>query len=105
MYQDVFRFEKPVKKGRFLDEQTLKPKVAESGYRYYEFHQAMLVVQCIRLQNMGFTSKEISEILDHTVSADMRQVFEEKREKILQKYHLYREMLCCQEKERVRRRR
>ena len=72
----------------------LKPKVAESGYRYYEFHQAMLVVQCIRLQNMGFTSKEISEILDHTVSADMRQVFEEKREKILQKYHLYREMLC-----------
>ena len=72
----------------------LKPKVAESGYRYYEFHQAMLVVQCIRLQNMGFTSKEISEILNHTVSADMRQVFEEKREKILQKYHLYREMLC-----------
>lgn len=71
----------------------LKPEVAESGYRYYEFHQAMLVVQCIRLQNMGFTSKEISEILNHTISADMRQLFEEKREIITGKYRFYQEML------------
>lgn len=71
----------------------LKPQVAESGYRYYEFHQAMLVVQCIRLQNMGFASKEIADILNHTVSADMVSLFEEKRELIARKYRLYREML------------
>lgn len=71
----------------------LKPRVAESGYRYYEFHQAMLVVQCIRLQNMGFTSKEISDILNHTVSADMDELFDEKRNMLVRKYHFYREML------------
>lgn len=71
----------------------LKPKVADSGYRYYEFHQAMLVVQCIRLQNMGFTSKEISDILNHTASADMGALFEQKKDLIEQKYHLYEEML------------
>ena len=54
----------------------LKPQVAESGYRYYEFHQAMLVVQCIRLQNMGFTSKEIADILNHTSSVDVAALFE-----------------------------
>ena len=71
----------------------LKPQVAESGYRYYEFHQAMLVVQCIRLQNMGFTSKEIADILNHTSSVDVAALFEEKREAIAEKYRLYREIL------------
>ena len=58
----------------------LNPKVSESGYRYYEFYQAMLVVQCIRLQNMGFTSKEISDILNKTTSVDMSSLFRKKRE-------------------------
>lgn len=71
----------------------LKPQVAESGYRYYEFHQAMLVVQCMRLQSMGFTSKEISAILNHTASVDVPALFDEKRDLIVRKYHLYREML------------
>lgn len=71
----------------------LKPYVAETGYRYYEFHQAMLVVQCIRLQNMGFTSKEIADILNRTASVDVEALFEEKKESIAEKYRLYREML------------
>ena len=71
----------------------LKPQVAESGYRYYEFHQAMQVVQCIRLKSMGFTSKEISDILNHTASVDMPQLFKEKRDRIVRKCYLYREML------------
>lgn len=71
----------------------LKPQVADSGYRYYEFHQAMQVVQCVRLQSMGFTSKEISDILNNTASADMPSLFEEKKDKIVRKYRLYREML------------
>jgi len=71
----------------------LKPQVAESGYRYYEFHQAMQVVQCIRLQSMGFTSKEISGILNHTASEDMPSLFQKKRDMIVRKYRLYREML------------
>ncbi len=72
----------------------LKPHVAESGYRYYEFHQAMLVVQCIRLQNMGFTSREIADILNHTASADMAALFEEKRGLIAGKCRLYQEILA-----------
>lgn len=71
----------------------LNPKVSESGYRYYEFYQAMLVVQCIRLQNMGFTSKEISDILNKTTSVDMSFLFRKKREIVEKKYHLYKEML------------
>lgn len=71
----------------------LKPQVAESGYRYYEFYQAMQVVQCVRLQSVGFTSKEISDILNHTASTDIASLFEEKRGKIVEKYRLYREML------------
>lgn len=71
----------------------LKPKVAESGYRYYDFYQAMLVVQCIRLQNMGFTSKEVADVLNDTASADMAALFKEKRELIARKYRLYREIL------------
>ncbi|MCI8662386.1 MAG: MerR family transcriptional regulator [Hungatella sp.] len=71
----------------------LKPQVAESGYRYYEFYQAMQVVQCLRLQAMGFTSKEISDILNHTSSADMGSLFEKKRDLLVGQYHLYGEMI------------
>ncbi len=71
----------------------LRPQVAGSGYRYYEFHQAMQVVQCLRMQSMGFTSKEISDILNHTASVDIPSLFKEKRDMIVRQYHLYKEML------------
>ena len=53
----------------------------------------MQVVQCLRLQAMGFTSKEISDILNHTSSADMGSLFEKKRDLLVGQYHLYGEMI------------
>lgn len=71
----------------------LHPHTTEAGYRYYDFDQAMLVVQCIRLQSMGFTSKEISDILNHSTLVDVQGAIGRKKVEIRQKLDFYEEML------------
>lgn len=71
----------------------LRPSVAESGYRYYEFPQSMLAFQCIRLQSIGFTSKEVSGILLHSADIDIPGLILEKKEELRDRIHFYEETL------------
>jgi len=75
----------------------LKPQVAESGYRYYELYQANQAFQCVRLQSMGFTSKEISDILEHSAGLDIPSLFDVKTEEIRQKAAFFQELLSYME--------
>lgn len=76
----------------------LKPHIADSGYRYYEFRQATLAVQCLRLQSLGFTGKEISEILNHSMEADVPGLIQEKKNAVRRKIRYYEEVLHYLEK-------
>lgn len=76
----------------------LKPHIADSGYRYYEFRQATLAVQCLKLQSLGFTGKEISEILNHSIEADVPGLIREKKDMVRQKIQYYEEVLHYLEK-------
>lgn len=71
----------------------LKPQLSSSGYRYYEFGQAMQVVQCLSLQNIGFTSKEISDIMNHSAELNLSELIQEKKENIRKNIVFYEEML------------
>ena len=42
----------------------LKPTVKESGYRYYHFWERGQVLECMKLRNCGFTSKEVVSLLN-----------------------------------------
>lgn len=71
----------------------LKPQLSSSGYRYYEFGQAMQVVQCLSLQSIGFTSKEISDIMNHSAELNLSALIQEKKENIRKNIAFYEEML------------
>jgi DNA-binding transcriptional MerR regulator len=71
----------------------LAPRVSDSGYRYYEMGQASLVIQCLALQNIGFSGKEISEIMNHSSSIDITERIQEKTDEIRKKMVFYEEML------------
>ena len=47
----------------YEDAGLIKPDRSESGYRYYRFNTAMLLIESIRLRNYGMTLREIREIL------------------------------------------
>lgn len=45
---------------------------SDSGYRYYPFHEAMFLIECVRLRNHGLTLREIKEILTlHAVESEL----------------------------------
>lgn len=71
----------------------LKPYVSESGYRYYDFPQAKLAFQCLRLQKMGFTSKDIADILNNTTQYDIPDLLQEKRKEMHRRFEIYKEIL------------
>lgn len=60
----------------------LKPRLSSSGYRYYSCRQAMQVFQCVRLQSLGFTSREIENILYHSSEKDIAELYAEKKEEL-----------------------
>ncbi|MBR3839666.1 MAG: MerR family transcriptional regulator [Erysipelotrichales bacterium] len=41
----------------------VKPIVSESGYRYYQFPESNHIIRCLKLRNLGFSLKEIEELL------------------------------------------
>lgn len=71
----------------------LKPYVSESGYRYYDFPQAKLAFQCLRLQKMGFTSKEIAAVLNNTTKYNIPDLFKKKRKEMKRQMEIYKEIL------------
>ncbi len=62
---------------------------SDSGYRYYPFHETMLLIETVRLRNFGMTLREIGEILkQHAVeSAQVNRRLAENMD------HLRQEML------------
>ncbi len=60
----------------------LRPEVSESGYRYYSYSQAFQVLQCLRLQSLGFDSREIAGLLNHSRDLDIEALYAGKREEI-----------------------
>ena len=60
----------------------LKPRISSSGYRYYSCRQAMQVFQCVRLQSMGFTSREIENILYHSSEKDIAKLYAGKKKEL-----------------------
>lgn len=48
----------------------VKPTISnDAGYRFYSFPQSGLLLQCLRMRNLGFTLKEIEEVI-HDYSFD-----------------------------------
>lgn len=43
---------------------VLKPQVNESGYRYYHFWERGQVLECLKLRNCGFSSREVVDLLN-----------------------------------------
>ena len=60
----------------------LQPEVSESGYRYYSYFHAFQVLQCLRLQSLGFDSREIAGILNRSRDLDIAALYARKREEI-----------------------
>lgn len=76
----------------------LNPVVAENGYRYYEYKQAMLVFQCLKLQKLGFGSKEITKMLAHSDQIPLLPILRKKKNELDQKvlyYQCVREYLSA----------
>lgn len=81
---------------------TLKPQIAESGYRYYRREDGMQVLNCLKLQGMGFTSREVADILENAQDAQLPQLLHAQQHVLTQKIALYQETLgYMQEIERV----
>ncbi len=68
----------------------LQPQRSESGYRYFPFNAASIMIESVRLRNYGLTLREIREILvNHSVdNADMERLFEQNRERLRQEIQL-----------------
>jgi hypothetical protein len=56
--------------------------------------QAVLAIQCISLQNIGFSAKEISDIMSHSSQLDLPGMIHGKMEELEEKMKFYEEMLC-----------
>ncbi len=72
---------------------TLKPQIAESGYRYYRREDGMQVLNCLKLQGMGFTSREVADILESAQDAQLPQLLHAQQHVLTQKIALYQETL------------
>ncbi len=71
---------------------TLKPHVSESGYRYYQPSDGMQVLNCLKLQGMGFTSREAADILN-TQAQDPTEIFHAQQQTLAHKILFYQETL------------
>ena len=75
-------------------------KRGTGGYRYYDFTQSPKILFSKQFQNLGFSLKEISEIIQGVPSGESLSLFEQKlkilkREHIIQQWHIrYLEDLC-----------
>ena len=68
----------------------LRPQRSESGYRYFPFNAASVMIESVRLRNYGLTLREIRDILvNHSVDdAGMERLFEQNRERLRQEIQL-----------------
>jgi hypothetical protein len=55
--------------------------------------QAVLAIQCISLQNIGFSAKEISDIMSHSSQLDLPGMIHRKMEELEDRIKFYEEML------------
>lgn len=70
---------------------TIKPHVSDSGYRYYERSDAMQVLNCLKLQGMGYTSREAADILNGQVK-DISAAFRAQQQVLAREIKLYQEI-------------
>ncbi len=75
----------------------LAPYVSSNGYRYYDYSQAMLALQCMRLQRIGFPGKEAADILLHSSQRNLAALLKNKIDTIQQDIIFDEEMIRCLE--------
>lgn len=48
----------------YEEEGILHPVVKENGYRFYSLYDSSVILECKRLKNMGFSVREVRELLE-----------------------------------------
>lgn len=76
----------------------LAPHISPSGYRYYEYPQAMQALQCLRMQSIGFSGKEVAEMLNHSSTAQITEKVRQKQKELEEDIIYYQELLKYLEK-------
>lgn len=71
----------------------LRPEVSGSGYRYYSYDQAVQVFQCLRLQSLGFDSREVAELLNHSTDINLAAIYNQKQEELQERIRYYTEIV------------
>lgn len=62
----------------------VKPTISPSGYRYYQFPESNHIIRCLKLRNLGFSLKEIEELINNYDFDDIMARCEIKKEEYRQ---------------------
>ena len=71
----------------------LKPEIQDNGYRYYSSYQISSVFQCLHLQSLGFTTREIASLMNDPGSIDLQALYQQKKAALQEKVDYYNAVL------------